>query len=158
MSSLPTTKTSTDRDASAGPTVKGLHRIRLAAAISWTLVIMALCWLSPVWVQRLEREAPAWFELPNLDKVIHWGIFCAFAVLWLRTSRSPHRYWVVTLAGIALAAITEAVQNLPIIQRDGSVADAIADLIGVLIGLAIASLIEPLLRFIESRLFGKLTS
>jgi len=134
-----------------------LQRIRLAAAIVWTLTIMALCWLSPRWVHRVERSS-SWFEIPNLDKVVHWGIFCAFALLWLRASRSSRRYWFVALGGLALAAITELVQNLPIVNRDGNVADAIADLIGVLIGLAIASSVEPFFRLIESRLFGKTDS
>ncbi len=118
---------------------------------------MALCWLSPRWVHEVERSSP-WFALPDLDKVVHWGIFCVFAVLWLRVSGSSRRYWFVGLGGLALAAITELVQNLPIINRDGNVADAIADFIGVLIGLAIASWIEPCLRFVESRLFGKTVS
>jgi len=119
---------------------------------------MALCWLSPKWVHELERKTPSLFEFPDLDKVVHWGIFCVFALLWLRVSRSSHRYWLVALGGLALAVITEVGQNLPMIQRDGNVPDAIADVIGVLIGLAIAAPIEPLLRFVESRLFGKLVS
>jgi hypothetical protein len=134
-----------------------LQRIRLAAAIFWTLTIMALCWLPPPWVHEVQRSS-SWFEIPNLDKVVHWGIFCAFAVLWLRVLGSRRRYWLVALAGLALAAITELVQNLPIVNRDGNMGDAITDLIGVLIGLTIASWVEPLLRLVETRLFGKMVS
>jgi uncharacterized membrane protein YccC len=123
----------------------------------WTLVIMALCWASPRWVHKVVRSS-SWFALPDLDKVVHWGIFCVFTVLWMRTSQSNRRYWLVALGGIALAAITELVQNLPIVNRDGNMADAITDVIGVLIGLAVASWVEPLLRFLESRLLGKLVS
>jgi uncharacterized membrane protein YccC len=119
---------------------------------------MGLCWLSPRWVHELEKKTPSWFEFPDLDKVVHWGLFCVFTLLWLRTSKSRHRYWAVALGGLALAVITEVGQNLPFIHRDGNVPDAIADFIGVLIGLAVASLVEPLLRFVESRLFGKLVS
>jgi VanZ family protein len=115
---------------------------------------MALCWLSPRWVHKVERSS-SWFEIPNLDKIVHWGIFCAFALLWLRVSGSRRRYCFVALGGLALAAITELVQNLPIVNRNGSVADALADFIGVLIGLAIASWVEPFFRLIEARLFGK---
>jgi len=113
--------------------------------------------MSPRWVREVEQSSP-WFELPDLDKVVHWGIFCVFALLWLRTSRSRLRYWFVALGGLALAAITELVQNLPIVNRHGSVADALADLTGVIIALAIAKWVEPSLRFVESRLFGRLHS
>jgi uncharacterized membrane protein YccC len=134
-----------------------VRRIRLAAAIFWTFTIMALCWLSPRWVHEVERGS-SWLVLPNLDKVAHWGLFLVFAVLWLRTSASTRRYWLVALGGVALAAITELVQNLPIVNRDGNVGDALSDIIGVLIGLAIAAWVEPILRLVESRLFGKTVS
>ncbi len=153
MGSLPTTETSAQKTAPALADVRRLQRFRLAAAIVWTLTIMALCWLSPRWVQKVEKSS-SFFELPGLDKVVHWGIFCVFAVLWLRASKSSRR-WYVALGGLALAAITELVQNLPIINRDGNVADTITDLIGVLIGLAIASWVEPVLRFVESRLLRR---
>jgi len=157
VGSLPRTESSLDGTGPAFAVGTGLERIRLAAAILWTLVIMGLCWMSPRWVREVEQSSP-WFELPDLDKVVHWGIFCVFALLWLRTSRSRLRYWFVALGGLALAAITELVQNLPIVNRHGSVADALADLTGVIIALAIAKWVEPSLRFVESRLFGRLHS
>jgi hypothetical protein len=134
-----------------------LQVIRLAAAMLWTLAIMGLCWMSPRLVHEVEQSSSL-FALPDLDKVIHWLIFCVFALLWLRVSGSRRRYWLVALGGIALAVTTEVVQSLPFVERDGNVPDAVADVIGVLIGLAIASYVEPLLRVIEGRLFGKLVS
>jgi len=154
VGSRPTSERPVDQSVPALEDTRRLQRIRLAAAVVWTLTIMALCWLSPKWVQKVQHSS-SWFELPSLDKIVHWGIFCVFAVLWLRVSVSSRRYWLVALGGLALAAITELVQNLPIVNRDGNVADAITDLIGVLIGLAIGSRVEPLLRFVEARLFGK---
>ncbi len=156
MNPLTTTESSIDETASPTRNVKTLHRIRLAGAVFWTLAIMVLCWLSPGWVEELEQKTPGWFAFPDLDKVVHWGIFCIFALLWLRTSESRRRFWMVALGGLALAVITEVGQNLPFIRRDGNVPDAIADVIGVLIGLAIAVPVEPLWRFAESRLLGKL--
>src|SRR6185437_3412702 len=124
---------------------------RVAMATLWTLVILVLCWTPRQIVQELE-EGPSWFLLliPNYDKLVHWGIFLVFSVLWLRTGTSRWRYAWVALGGLALAAITEIVQLLPAIRRDASVADALTDLIGAAIGLAIARWVEPLLRRAES--------
>jgi hypothetical protein len=122
---------------------------RLAMAVLWTLVILILCWMPGDWVQEVEGGSP-WFQIPDLDKVIHWGIFVAFTVLWLRTSTSRWRYLWVALAGLAVAVVTEVVQELPAIGRDGEVGDAITDLIGVAIGLGLARWIEPLNARLES--------
>jgi hypothetical protein len=152
---LATNESTNDQAAPAGSDARRLQKLRLTVAIFWTLSIMALCWLSPKWVHELERRSQSLFDLPDLDKVVHWGIFCAFALLWLRTSTSRWRFWLVALGGLVLATITELVQNLPIVDRDGNLPDAAADMIGVLIGLAIAVPIEPVARAVESRLFRK---
>ena len=125
--------------------------VRFALATLWTLAIMVLCWMPGSFVEKVE-ESSSWFELPNLDKVIHWGIFVVFAVLWLRTGTSRRRYAWVALGGLALAALTELVQMIPAINRNAGLDDGITDLIGVAIGLAVARSIEPLLGWIESRL------
>jgi uncharacterized protein (DUF486 family) len=127
-------------------------RFRIAMAALWTIVILALCWMPGFVVQEIERDS-SWFQVPNLDKVVHWGIFVVFTVLWLRTSTSRWRYAWVALGGLAAASITEVVQNLPAIGRDGEVGDAITDLIGVVLGLAMARWIEPLFRRVESLVF-----
>ena len=124
---------------------------RVAMAVLWTLVICFLCWMPGHWVQEVGHGSP-WFQLPDLDKVVHWGIFVVFAVLWLRTSTSRRRYAWVTLGGLALAVITELVQMIPAINRNAGLDDGITDLIGVALGLAVARWIEPLLSRIESRL------
>jgi VanZ like family len=125
--------------------------VRFALATTWTLVIMVLCWTPRYIVQEVE-EGSSWFAIPNLDKVIHWGIFVVFAVLWLRTVNSRRRYAWVALGGLALAVITELVQTIPAINRNAGLDDAITDLIGVAIGLAVARWSEPSLSWIESRL------
>ena len=70
-------------------------------------------------VQEVEG-GPSWFLLliPDFDKLVHWGIFVVFTVLWLRTGTSTWRYAWVALGGLAVAAITELVQLLPAIGRD----------------------------------------
>jgi uncharacterized protein (DUF486 family) len=146
-----------DHDEAAAPPASStpgsrLSALRVALAMSWTLVILFLCWLPERWINEVEKESP-WFQIPDLDKVVHWGIFVLFTVLWLRTSTSRWRYVWVALGGLAIASITELVQNLPAIGRHAEVGDAITDLIGVAIGLGVARWIEPLLRRAESLLF-----
>jgi hypothetical protein len=135
--------------AASGPT---RQVVRIAMAALWTLVILALCWMPAPWVQEV-REGSPWLQIPDLDKVVHWGIFVVFTILWLRTSTSRWRYAWVALGGLVVAAGTELVQTLPAIGRDCEVGDAITDLIGVAIGLVVARWIEPLIFRAESRLF-----
>lgn len=153
MDSLATTQDNPEAAAPpAPPTARpGSMRLRIAVALLWTVVIMALCWMPGSLVQELEQES-SWFAIRNLDKVVHWGIFVVFALLWLRTGASRWKYAWVALGGIAVASITEYVQNQPWVGRDGDIDDVITDLIGVAIGLAIAPWIEPLLGRLESLL------
>jgi VanZ family protein len=126
---------------------------RITMAVVWTAVILVLCWTPRQYVMEAEEKAP-WFAIPNFDKFVHWGIFLVFAVLWLRTSGSRWKHVYVALAGVALAVITEVVQGLPQIGRDGSVNDGITDLIGLALGLALARWFEPPLAWLESRVLG----
>jgi len=127
---------------------------RTVVAVVWTLAIMTVCWLPRDLVKQVEGES-SFFEIPNLDKVIHWGIFAAFSVFWLRVGERQRRNaWVwVGLAGIGLSALTEIIQNLPIIGRDGEMVDFLTDAVGVVLGLAVARMVEPLLRRAESMVF-----
>jgi hypothetical protein len=153
VDSLTTTQDDAKPAAALAPAAatKAAMIVRFALAALWTLAIMVLCWMPRYIVEEVE-EGSSWFEIPNLDKVVHWGIFVVFAVLWLRTSTSRRRYAWVALGGLALAVITELVQTIPAINRNAGLDDGITDLIGVALGLAVARWIEPLLSWIESRL------
>jgi VanZ like family len=156
VDSLTTTQAHDEAAASPAPRPAGgaiLKTIRIAMAAAWTLVIFALCWMPGEWVQEVGRGSP-WFQIPDLDKVIHWGIFVLFTVLWLRTGTSRRRYAWVALGGLAVAALTEVGQIYLPVGRDGEVGDAITDLIGVAIGLGVARWIEPPFRWAESLVFG----
>jgi len=136
------------------------HRVttyRGMIAVLWTLVILTLCWLPSSVLQEVEKDS-SWFQIPNLDKLVHWGIFLLFSLLWLRVGSSRWRFLWVALAGLVLAVVTEVVQLLPIIGRDGNIGDAVTDCIGVLIGLALAPALEPLLHRMESRILQKSSS
>ena len=110
-------------------------RIPLALAVVWTFVILVLCWTPADWLPVKETGESGW-DLPHKDKFVHAGVFLVFAVLWLEATRGkPGRFAWVAVAGIAIAVVTELGQNLPILRRDGEVADALADSVGVAVGL-----------------------
>jgi hypothetical protein len=113
----------------------------LAAAVFWTLAIMAVCWLPlPMFPGGGGGEHPR--LIPHFDKIVHASIFAVFGVLWLRVIPGKWRFPVVVLAGAALAAVTEAGQNLPIVGRDGEWADGLADIAGVLISYPLATFLS----------------
>jgi VanZ family protein len=122
-----------------------MMRLRVLLAVLWTIVILVLCWTPQAMLSVNEGPESLAQEL-LLDKLIHAGIFTVFSVLWLRTRPAGKtRFLSVLLAGTALAAITETVQNLPIINREGEFQDALADFAGVLFGF-------PLFKWIEQKL------
>jgi hypothetical protein len=129
--------------------------VRFATAGLWTLVILTLCWLPRDLVQEVEGESSV-FRIPHFDKLIHWGIFAGFAVLWLRVRESRWRYAWVVLAGVGVAALTEVVQALvPQIHRDGDIGDFLIDGLGIITGIAVAHWVEPWLRRLESRILPR---
>jgi hypothetical protein len=124
-----------------------IQRLRLASAIAWTLVILVLCWTPDIYLP--VKEEPAYLRLIipiRLDKIVHAGIFLVFAVLWLRGLGGQTRWFPWVLAGgVALAAISELGQNLPIVHRDGEFEDAVADVVGLVLGFPVFFLLESVL-------------
>ena len=154
MDAVPTTPSADDAKRQPQAASTGLGRLRLTMAILWTVVIMMLCWLPGSMVHELEGGS-LWFKIPDLDKIVHAGIFVVFSVLWARALTSRRRFAWVALGGFALAVVTELVQMLPIVGRDGEISDALTDFGGVLAGMVLAPLVEPVARFIESLIFRK---
>jgi hypothetical protein len=134
-----------------------LNSYRIGTAIFWTVVIMALCWLPGSIVQEFEGGS-SWFTIPDLDKLVHAGIFIVFSILWARAFSSRGRFAWIALGGLGLAIVTELAQKLPVVGRDGNIADTLTDAAGVLAGIVAAPLVEPLARFAESRIFRKTES
>jgi cytochrome bd-type quinol oxidase subunit 2 len=135
---------------SAVPRRDRLHALRLAAAVIWILVILALCWTPKFVVHKVEDDS--FFELPSLDKFVHGVIFIVLAILWLRVASSRRAIWTIILGGFALGIISELGQMMPFVQRDANLFDMLTDWAGVLIGIAAAPLVEPWLAGIERRL------
>jgi VanZ family protein len=152
MAFFPTSPNSDSPTRQPPPARTDLNVYRFAIAILWTVVIMMLCWLPGPMVKELE-EGSSWFKIPDLDKMIHAGIFVVFSILWARALTYRRRFAWIALAGFGLAIVTELVQKIPAVGRDGNVADALTDGAGVLVGIVVAPLVEPVARYIESRIF-----
>jgi VanZ family protein len=115
------------------------------------MLILVLCWLPRIIVEEIESGS-SWFQIPDLDKTIHAGLFVILAILWVRVVPSRRAIWAVVLGGFALGALTELGQLVPYVNRNAELYDLITDCVGVVIGVAIAPFCEPLLRSIERRL------
>jgi VanZ family protein len=110
-------------------------RLRLLSASLWTVTILVACWTPDIYLPVREQRGSL-LNLPHLDKLVHLGIFGVFAVLWLRAlPYLPQRFLRIGLAGAALAALTEIVQNLPIVHREGEFKDWVADTTGLLLAM-----------------------
>ena len=110
---------------------------RRLAAILWVFVILLLCWTPRIWIEA--PQGPRFFllEIPHLDKIVHLGIFTVFALLWMHALPGGHKSILFVVAfGLGLAVVTEIVQNVPIINRQGDFVDGTVDLLGALLGIA----------------------
>ncbi|MEX0822096.1 MAG: VanZ family protein [Rhodothermales bacterium] len=103
---------------------------RFAAAVGWTLLIVALCTLPG---QNLPGTS-----IVGADKFVHFGLFVGFAVLWLHVTRNGRTSAVrnVIVAGLLLAGGTEIYQGLIPFHRDPDLFDALANTAGLLSGVA----------------------
>lgn len=104
------------------------HRVRLAVA--WTCLILTLCLIPARFLP--PEEFPD--KVTHLDKIVHASLFAIFGLLWIRASRSSRFTIAVLVGGVALAAVTELGQALPIVSRDADLLDFLADLFGLVVG------------------------
>ena len=106
------------------------------AAILWTLLLFALCFMPGKEVPRV--------NIPFIDKWAHFVLFGTFAILWLCAypSRRMSRLLIVFVAGIALGWLVEFVQGqLPALGRSQDNMDALADAVGALLGVLLFAVI-----------------
>jgi VanZ family protein len=80
-------------------------------------------------------RAPSEHAIPDLDKVVHAGLFLLLsATTWWRFG--GHRAGLVAV--IAYGALSEVIQWLALANRDGDVRDFSADAAGALLGWILA--------------------
>ncbi|GGF42360.1 hypothetical protein GCM10011519_15260 [Marmoricola endophyticus] len=95
-------------------------------AFSVLFAASAYAFLSP------QAQVPG--DVPVSDKLVHAVLFVLLAVTGVRAGLS---WRAVLVALLAWAVVSEVLQAVLPIGRDGNVADAVADAAGVLVGLAI---------------------
>lgn len=108
------------------------------AAVLWTIGILVGCSIPP---STLSPVGPAL----SFDKLIHFGLFAVFGVLWMGVlcplrGTTGRRLWrqgaVLSLVGVLFAGGTEVYQHVLPIKRMGDPYDALADSVGVVAGVA----------------------
>ena len=97
----------------------GLSRVSFGVAVLGSLVVL----FAP------GPDVPP--SPPGVDKLVHASLFGVLALtgLW-----AGLRQWWLGAVLVAYAGVSELIQMLPLLARDGSFADWAADVTGVLLG------------------------
>jgi VanZ family protein len=106
---------------------------KLYIAIAWSVILLILLTLPG---NMLPNEPS--FQIPNLDKVVHIGLFGGFVVLWclytstrkLQQKKLVRFFFYIFIIGVVLGISMEYVQKYFIPFRDFELGDIIADMIG----------------------------
>jgi len=114
-----------------------MYRYPLLPALLWALFILVLCLMPgqalPTW---------EWADLLSLDKPVHAILFGVFFVL-LTTGLRRQQRWpflreqamvVAITVAVAYGALTELLQELPMLGRRGDLLDLAANAFGTLLG------------------------
>jgi len=104
--------------------------------IAWTVFIMVLL-LIP------SQVIPGSREIPHRDKAVHMVFFMVFTILFMhdmlkikRLKLIPISYILVTLLVVlSLALMTEGLQDIMKLGREGDIVDIFYDLLGFFLGL-----------------------
>jgi len=89
------------------------------------------------------QDIPGSREIPHLDKVVHMVFFMIFTILFMRDvlkikrlKLSSAAYILVTfLVVLSLALMTEGLQDIMKLGREGDIVDIFYDLLGFFLGL-----------------------
>lgn len=109
-------------------------------AIIWSAIILVLLIIPG---QDLPNERT--FKIPGFDKLVHFGIFSLFVVLWCwgvvhkaLSGPSIYKFLLITAIGVLFGYAMELVQKTLVSHRDYDLWDAFADAMGCVIGLIIS--------------------
>lgn len=136
---LNTSQMALDRDPPSRSRVTTSQRAWLDRLASvWVVVVLVLCWLPGRMLPG--GESSPHIPIPDFDKLVHFSMFFLFSALWLWGRSARARLLWVLIGGLALAALSELGQALPMIGRDASIFDGLADLVGLIVGAGLACL------------------
>lgn len=112
------------------PSSAATRRWARPAAIIWTLLILAACFIPGSEIPNL--------KVPLIDKWVHFVLFGVFAFLWLRVypSRRVTQLFIVFAVAAIFGYGVELLQGAlrPLLGRSYSGTDALADAIGGALG------------------------
>ncbi|MBR2771590.1 MAG: VanZ family protein [Bacteroidales bacterium] len=121
----------------------------------WVAVIAYLCFSSGDRINNLKINSivPEWI-IPYLDKIVHFVMFFVLAFLlkslyWQKTVEFQG-YYILLVAGVGYAALTEVMQYYYIYTRSGDVFDFFCDLAGM----TLSVFVFPLWPRFVWRIFG----
>jgi VanZ family protein len=108
----------------------GLQFIRILSrsawpSLVWTFLILLACSLPG-------KEIPEAPLFPHFDKLVHFGLFFVWSILWL--ARYPSRWLVILVSGIIFGIFIEFYQEWLPIGRSFDWWDAVADSFGAVTG------------------------
>lgn len=107
-------------------------------AISWFLVILALCSMPGKSIPHI-----SWLELLSFDKFVHASIFFGLQVLMMRAFIFSLSFakikWLILLFCVAYGGALEIMQSVFFSERSGDIMDFIANSFGCICGLLLFS-------------------
>lgn len=99
-------------------------------ALFWTIAITVSCLMSAETVNKV-----SWFNIPYRDKVVHFGFYFVFTLLWYKYFRALNKARFsariqVFLFAVIWGLLIECVQGLFTAERSAELLDAIANISG----------------------------
>lgn len=127
--------------------------LRFLKPLVWLVIITILCIMPPS-----NLPTTSLFEIPQFDKIIHFGMYFVMALLLVHPLEKVYRPGVpprvlaidILLISLAVGGIIEILQFALAYQRSASWGDLLADLAGAAAGWL---LYFPLLRYLPSLRF-----
>ncbi len=101
----------------------------------WSLFILFVCL-----IPGNEIPHPSFFNIPQLDKIVHFSFYFILSFLFLYSSRKPlypTYYFIDILYCLVLGVLIEFIQHYYIPNREGDIFDVVANFLGSLFGLSI---------------------
>src|SRR5689334_394579 len=108
--------------------------MRTFGALIWTMAILVACWTPGRWLP-VPEPGTSGQEVPHKDKLVHFGMFAGFGLLWWRPGAGRRQALGILAGGLVLAVLSEAGQAVPAIHRDPDRLDVLADAVGLVAGL-----------------------
>lgn len=108
-----------------------LNKISFWLALFWTILILFLCLKSP--------SGEPKFYFPNSDKIVHFGFYFVFVLLWFRflvfkDKNSNATLAMLIIVSIVLGILIEIAQKYFTINRHADWLDIVANAFGSISG------------------------